>query len=188
MTSAVSPSLGAWRMRQATPSDLDAIVAIYNEGIEDGGATCDLSTVSPQDRHAWLDAHSGRFPLFVASDQADRIRGWTALAPYDPKPCFHLTASVSTYVARQARGARLGSTLRAHLVDHARRLGFHVLISRTWAANDASARLSRRCGWEEVGYLREIVDNGGTFVDCRLFQLVLNGRDAKRRGSPPSPA
>jgi phosphinothricin acetyltransferase len=160
-------------VRPASHADLAAVVGVYHEAVGDGGATCDLSGVRAPERAAWLAQRLECLGLWVAEDSHGTVIGWSALSPYDPKPCFRRTASVSTYVARGWRGRDVGTALRAHLIEEARARGLRTLIARIWATNEGGTRLARRFGWEQVGYLREVVEHDGRFIDCRLFQLVL---------------
>ena len=160
-------------IRVAEPRDLPAIVAIYNEAVAEGNATCDLSAVAVDARVAWLEEHRHPYGVWVAEADGDVV-GWVALSAYDDKPCFSRTGSVTTYVSRAARRQGVGSALRRHLVDEARKRGFHALVSRVWATNDASIAMIRGFGWEKVAHLREIVEVDGRFVDCHLFQTVLD--------------
>ncbi len=171
------PNAGGITVRAARRTDLDAVFDVYDEAVSEGGATCDLSAVAAEERPAWLAQRLDGLGLWVAEDRDRMVIGWTALSPYDPKPCFRHTASVSTYVARASRGRDVGTTLRAHLIEQARARGLRTLIARIWSTNDGGTRLARRFGWEEVGYLREVVEYGGQFIDCRLFQLVLGSED-----------
>lgn len=158
-------------IREATHADLPGIVAIYNEAVEDGVSTCDLSAIAPEDRAPWLDRHRDPYQVWVA--ELDGIAGWIALSPYDPKPCFERTGSIATYVARSRRGHGIGTTLRAHLEVEARRRGFHTLVTRVWAPNEPSHALSRKFGWERVAHLREVVHANGRYIDCYLYQRLL---------------
>lgn len=159
-------------VRAATLSDLPAIVEIYNEGVEDGVATCDLSFTTPAERRAWFESHSGRYRIWVAVSEEDVV-GWISLSPYDAKPCFSQTGTLSTYVRRSWRRKRVASALRAHLVEEAPGLGFHTLVSRIWANNPQSIAMARKFGWEQVGHMRDLVYKDGAFVDCVFFQKIL---------------
>ena len=168
-------------IRRARRQDLEAITAIYNEGIEDNIANCELGGYDAAGRAAWFQSHDDRFPLWVAEIEGVVV-GWTCLSRYEPKPCFDRTAMFSTYVRRSHRGFGIGSRLRTHLVGEARRLGFHSIVNRVFARNAASIGLARKHGFTEVARLPEIVHKDGEFWDCVFFQLLLS--DAAR---PPRP-
>jgi L-amino acid N-acyltransferase len=168
----VTGVLSLVRVREARAGDVPAITDIYNEAVEDQVATCDLSDVPVDERREWLARQRHPFGVWVAVD-ADGVQGWVALTPYDAKPCFHRTATFATYVRRAARGKGVGKALRAWLIDRARDRGFHTIVNRVWATNEASIALAKRFGFVEVGRMRELVDLGDRYVDCVFFQLVL---------------
>lgn len=161
------------RIRAARQDDVDAISAIYNEAVADRVATCDLSDVTPETRREWLSSMRRPYGVWVA-EHADLVQGWVMLAPYDTKPCFRRTATFATYVRRTARGCGVGSALRAHMISTAQRSGLHVLVNRVWANNEASIALAKRFGFRQVGYLPELVELDGAFIDCLFFELILD--------------
>jgi phosphinothricin acetyltransferase len=169
------------RVRDARTADVPAITDIYNEAVEDQVATCDLSDVPVDQRREWLAKQRHPFGVWVAEDD-DGVQGWVALTPYDAKPCFHHTATFATYVRRDARGKGVGKRLREWMIDQARQRGFHTIVNRVWATNEASIALAKRFGFVEVGRMRELVDLGDRYVDCVFFQLMLDGTGDERRG------
>lgn len=169
------------RVRAARPGDVAAITDIYNEAVADQVATCDLSDVPVDQRREWLARQRHPYGVWVAEDGGEdggEVQGWVALMPYDSKPCFHHTATFATYVRRSARGRGIGKQLRVCMIDRARDHGFHTIVNRVWATNEASIALAKRFGFDEVGRMRELVDLGDRYVDCVFFQLVLDGSGA----------
>jgi phosphinothricin acetyltransferase len=160
-------------IRLAALPDLPAIVEIYNQGVQDGTSTCDLSDFTPDQMREWFDQHQGRYPIWTATAN-NTVLGWTALSPYAAKSCFDHTAMFSTYIHREARGKYIGTALRRHLIDEARRLGFHTILNRVFVINDRSIALAKKFGFTQVGYMREIVYRNGVYIDCVFFQLILD--------------
>jgi phosphinothricin acetyltransferase len=112
--------------------------------------------------------------VWVAEEEEYGVRGWVAVSPYDAKPCFMRTATFATYVHRAARGTGVGTALRTTMIHEAKARGFHSLVNRVWAKNEASIQLARRFGFKQVGYMRELVELDGEFIDCVFFQLLLD--------------
>ena len=162
-------------IREATGSDLPAITEIYNQAVEERVATCDLSDVAVDDRRAWLERHTPPHGVWVA-EEGRTVQGWVVVAPYDSKRCFRRTATFSTYVRREVRGRGVGAALRGFMIDIARERGFHALVNRVWANNEPSIALAKRFGFRQVGHLPELVEIDGEFVDCLLFELLLDHR------------
>lgn len=161
------------QIRLAHNDDLAAIVEIYNQGVQDGTSTCDLSDFTPEQMREWFEQHQGRYPIWVAIGN-HTVLGWTALSPYAVKACFDRTAMFSTYVHREARGKHVGTMLRRHLIDAARQLGFHTILNRVFVINDRSIALAKKFDFTQVGYMREIVYREGKYIDCVFFQLILD--------------
>lgn len=161
------------RIRPATSADIAAITAIYNQAVEEKIATCDLSDVAPGERQEWLERHQPPYGVWVA-EEAEGVQGWFVLTPYSSKRCFARTATFSTYVHRESRGREVGSALRAHMINVARERGFHALVNRVWANNEASVALAKRFGFRQVGHMPELVEIDGTFIDCLFFELILD--------------
>ena len=80
----------------------------------------------------------------------------------------------STYVRRNARGMKVGSALRRHLINEARRIEFHTIVNRVFALNEGSIALAKKFGFTQVGYMRELVYRDGRYIDCVFFQLMLD--------------
>lgn len=159
-------------IRTATQADLPMIVEIYNEGVEDGTANCDLYGFTAAQKQAWFEVHGGRYPIWVAI-LLETIVGWACLFPYETKACFERSATFSTYVARSHRGKKVGSRLRQHTIEQAKQLGFHTLVNRVFVANEASIELAKKFGFQQVGRMQDLVYRNGSYQDCVFFQLML---------------
>lgn len=160
-------------IRPAAPADVSAITTIYDQAVEEQIVTCDLSDVAPEDRREWLERHAAPYGVWVAEDST-AVQRWYVLESYSAKPCFAKTATVSTYVRREARERGVGSALVAHTPAVARERGMHALVIRVWANNEPSIALWKRFGFQQVGHMPELVAIDGAFVDCLLFQLILD--------------
>ena len=169
------------KVRPAAADDVPMITQIYNQAVEEHIATCDLSDVPEDQRHAWLARHADPYGVWVAEDE-NGIQGWVCVSPYDTKPCFSRTATFATYVHRDARGSGVGSQLRTMMIEEARARGFHSLVNRVWANNEASIRLARKFGFEQVGHMRDLVLMEGEYIDCLFFQLLLTDSADDGRG------
>ncbi len=137
--------------RIALPTDAEAIVCIYNEGIDDRVATFETRHRSAEDIASWF---GGRYPVVVVEDD-DEILGFASTSTYRPRDCYDGIAEFSVYVARSARGRHVGTIAMNALIEEARKQGFWKLLSRVFPENGASLRLLRSLGFREVGlYLR----------------------------------
>jgi hypothetical protein len=67
-------------IREASEGDATAIARIYNQGIEDRGATFETQPRTAEDIAPKL-AELARYPMLVAAD-GDLVLGWAGLSPY----------------------------------------------------------------------------------------------------------
>jgi phosphinothricin acetyltransferase len=136
-------------LREAAARDAPAIAAIYNQGIEERGATFETEPRSSEDIVARL-AESERFPLLVV-EEAGSVLGWAGLSQYRLRACYAGIAEFSIYLDRSARGRGLGRRLLTALIEAARGRGYWKLVSRVFPSNTASRALCQACGFREVG-------------------------------------
>lgn len=83
------------------------------------------------------------------------------------------SASVGYWVTESMSGRGIASRALRLLVDHAfGELGLHRLEAATTLANDVSARILTKAGFEQYAVARDYLWMGGRWVDHRIFQLL----------------
>ena len=157
--------------RTARAGDEAAIARIYNQGIEDRGATFETASRTDAEMASRIDAID-RFPLLVAEDDGTVI-GWAGLSEYRPRACYNGIAEFSIYLDRAARGRGAGRTLLNALVETARDRGYWKLVSRIFPFNAASRALCRRCGFREVGTYEKHGQLDGRWLDVVIVERLI---------------
>lgn len=158
-------------IREAGERDAAAIAGIYNQGIEDRGATFETQPRTPADIAAKL-AERERYPVLVAAD-GDVVLGWAGLSPYRPRACYAGIAEFSIYLDRTARGRGVGRRLLTSLIDAARERGYWKLVSRIFPSNAASRALCRSCGFREVGVYEKHGRLDGRWLDVIIVERLI---------------
>jgi phosphinothricin acetyltransferase len=165
------------RVRDATPSDADAISRIYNQGIQDRVATLETEERTPAERAAWLAARGPRHPVLVAEAEG-AVVGWASLNAFNVRRAYDHVADFSLYVERDWRGRGIGRRLLDALVARARAIGYHKLVLSAFPWNEAGMRAYRRAGFREVGVYREQGRLDGRWVDTVVMEKILDGPSA----------
>ena len=132
-------------------SQAQAVLAIYQAGIDEGDAT--FETVAPtwaQFDAARLDGHR-----FVAVDRAGVVLGWVAVSPVSRRPAYVGVVEHSVYVDPAARGRGVGAAL------------LRALIASTEAA---SLALHERHGFRVVGVRERIGRHHSRWRDVVLLE------------------
>jgi L-amino acid N-acyltransferase YncA len=160
-------------IRPAHEADLPALTDIYNAAVTGTDFTGHLAPQTLEQRGPWWLAHQdSRFPILIA-EAGGEILGFASLSQWYDTPVYAHTVESSLYLAPSAQGRGLGTTLMRALLDEARRLGHHVVLSRIWSGNVSSIAMCRKCGYEMVGTQREVGLRHGVWEDCVIMQAVL---------------
>jgi phosphinothricin acetyltransferase len=157
-------------VRAAAPDDRAAIAAIYNEGIAEGRSTFETEPRSAAEIAGW--SADRRYPLLVAALDG-RVVGWARLGPYSPRRCYAGIGEGSVYVARSERGRGIGSALAEALRGECEGRGFHKIVGRLFADNQASRRLVAAHGFREVGVHLRHGWLDGRWRDVLVVELLL---------------
>lgn len=163
-------------IRTASPADIAAITAIYNEGIEDGVATLEYPVKSLADMSRWFAEHGERYPVIVATEGEGpdaAVTGWAALNRYSHRCAYDGVADLSVYVRRAKRGSGVGAALMEAIEQHAAALHFHKIVLFMLADNAAGRGLYERRGFREVGVFIEQGKLDGRFVDVVSMEKLL---------------
>jgi phosphinothricin acetyltransferase len=158
-------------IREATPDDAAAIARIYNQGIEERGATFETEPRTPAEMAARV-AESDRFPVLVAA-RGSGVIGWAGLSSYRSRACYSGIAEFSIYLDRTARGRGTGRALLTALVGVARERGYWKLVSRVFPFNAASRAVCRACGFREVGVYEKHARLDGDWIDVVIVERLI---------------
>jgi L-amino acid N-acyltransferase YncA len=159
-------------VRNATAEDLEAILRIYNEGIEDRVATLESDPKSASDIAEWWALHDQRYAVLVAVD-GGAVAGWASLNPFSHRCAHRAIADLSVYVARAHRGRGMGFALLDALLNGVAAREFHKIVLHALNENEAGKRLYRKCGFSEVGVFKEHGLLDGRYVDVVAMERLL---------------
>jgi phosphinothricin acetyltransferase len=148
-----APAKREMKIRDARPSDLPAIIRIYNAAIRTRMSTAQLKTVTLEDRRNWLNDHSpNRHPFWVLESDG-QIVGWLTLKSFLPRGAYRDTAEVSVYVDEKFRRRGAGRALLREAIARAPELGITAMVGLIFAHNQPSLRLFTELGFEQWGLL-----------------------------------
>ncbi len=138
-------------VREYTPADLPAMIAIWNAIVEAGDA---FPQEEPLDAAGGAAFFGGQTRSAVAVDADGTILGLYILHPNNVGRCGHI-ANASYAVAAAARGRGIGGALVRDCLASAREVGFRILQFNAVVEGNASARhLYEKLGFEQLGVIR----------------------------------
>ena len=137
-------------IRPYIPADLPAMIAIWNEVVEEGVAFPQEETLDAASGAAFFAAQSRSA---VALDDRGTVVGLYILHPNNVGRCGHI-ANASYAVASSVRGLHTGEALVSHCLKEAKSLGFRVLQFNAVVASNTHARhLYERLGFVQLGVI-----------------------------------
>lgn len=161
------------RIRAARPSDLPALLEVYNDAVVHTTASWDLQPWTPVEHAEWYATKAEHGHPVVVADADGEVLGYAAYGPFRPKAGYAGTMEHSVYVLPQHQGKGIGRALLVAVIDAARADGVHALIGGLSADNEASLALHRSLGFVEVGRLPEVGRKFDRWLDLVLVQLFL---------------
>lgn len=158
---------------EATPDDLPAILAIYNEVIRTTTAVYSEIEFTPERGESWLAAKRDQGMPFIVARDAGGIVGFATLGEFRAWPCYRHSVEHSVHVRVDCRGRGVGRLLTTTLIARARALAKHVMIAGIDADNAVSIRLHESLGFQVVGHLHEVGFKFGRWLDLKFLELRL---------------
>jgi len=130
-------------------SDLEALLLIWNEVVEEGGAFSQEDFLDMDTGVAFFAAQS----YVGAAEEDGRVLGLYILHPNNVGRCGHI-CNASYAVASGARGRGIKEKLVLDCLDRGRALGFRVLqFNAVVASNLRARRLYERLGLTGLGVI-----------------------------------
>ncbi|MBV6322461.1 GNAT family N-acetyltransferase [Duganella violaceipulchra] len=156
--------------RRAVPTDADAIAAIYNESVNDGGHSPVLAASEPAEmdrlirecrRHGW--------PSWVLLN-GDDIIAWSQIRPiaWGPEVC-HRTGDLSLYVRRDWHGRGVAMQVVRNVYREAQRHGFDAITCWILGGNRKSLMVARAFRMARWGCLPRAALNGDREDDVVIY-------------------
>lgn len=173
-------------IRNATETDLPAIVDIYNQSISGGWSTADTRPITVAERLEWFRKFDpARRPIWAAEADGHVVATTYLSSFYGGRPAYDATAEISIYVATAHHRRGLGRRLKEFVIGECPRLGVTTLLSMHFDHNQATRRINEGMGFERMGHLTEIATVQGHKRGLVIWGLRI---PARGDGSPATPA
>ena len=151
--------------RPVTEDDMQAVLAIYDEGLATRNATFETKLpTAKQLSKQWL-----RGMAWVA-ELDGQVAGWTAIAPVSARECYAGVGETSVYVAESFRGRGVGKALLHTQVTEADKAGMWTLQTSIFPENRASLALHHSAGYRTLAVRTRIAQLDGVWRDTVLLE------------------
>jgi len=157
------------RIRDATKSDVPAILGIYNDVVTNTTAIYDERPSTLEERQAWFEARSKNFPVLVGELNGEVV-GFSTFGEWRSRWGYRFTVEHSVHVRADCRGKGFGRQLIEVLFPRAAAMNVHMMIAHIDSAAAASLRLHEKLGFENVGTFREVGKMRGGWLSVVAMQ------------------
>jgi L-amino acid N-acyltransferase YncA len=158
------------RIRDATNSDVPAILAIYNDVVTNTTAIYDERPSTLDERQAWFEARRSKNLPVLVGELNGEVVGFSTFGDWRSRWGYRYTVEHSVHVRADCRGKGFGRTLIEALFPRAATLGMHTMIGHIDSAATASLRLHEKLGFKVVGTFREVGRLRGGWLDVVAMQ------------------
>jgi phosphinothricin acetyltransferase len=154
------------RVELMTEAHADAVLAIYQAGLDTGDAS--FETTAPS-WSAWSAAHLPDHRFVAVSDDGDVV-GWVAVSPVSSRCVYAGVVEHSVYVAPSAKGQGVGRRLLDALIASTEAAGVWTIESGVFPENAASLAPHRAAGFREIGVRERVGCHHGRWRDVVLLE------------------
>lgn len=172
------------RLRLATPSDGAALARIYAPSVQDSPASFELVPPDAPTMGARVQEQRDAGRPWLVAEQEGAVMGYAYAGAHRSRLAYQWGVETSVYLAAEAQGRGLGTTLMTSLLSLLEAQGYALALAGVTLPNPASLALHGRLGFEEVARYPGIGFKDGAWHDVWWGQRRLG---ACRAPLPPVP-
>lgn len=152
-------------IRTMKTEDAKEVLDIYAFGLKTRNATFETRVPTWNE---WNNSHLEHSRFVSIKD--GRVVGWTALTKVSQREVYQGVCEVSVYIAKKARGKKLGTGLLKRLIKSSEENGVWTLFSSLFPENLASVNLHKKCGFRMIGKRQRIAMLDGKWRDTVIME------------------
>ncbi len=140
-----------YHLRDAKPSDKDALLQIFNHYAENTFAAYPSGPVPP----VFMDHVADGAVAFRVCEAGGDVCGFSLMKPFLPFQTCRQTVTVTYFLSPPCTGKGLGSLLLNDLVAIAREHGIRTLLANIASKNEISLKFHEKNGFTPCGRFQE---------------------------------
>jgi phosphinothricin acetyltransferase len=160
-------------IRPVAPSDAAAIAIIYNHYVLNTIVTFEEAPVDAAKIARRIDEIRASYPWLVAIED-DRVVGYGYAGKWKGRCAYRHTVESTVYLAPDAFGRGLGTSLYAALLEDLPLRNVHAVIGGIALPNPASVALHEKFGFRKSGEFKEVGRKFGRWIDVGYWQLTFS--------------
>jgi L-amino acid N-acyltransferase YncA len=176
-----------FRLRDATPDDMDSVARIYGHYVETTVYTFEeVPPTADEMRGRLRQLRQSALPWRVAEASRGTLVGYAYAGPFRARSAYRYTVENSVYIAEDQARRGIGLALMREVIRLSAAAGYRQMMAVIGdSANEASIRLHTRLGFRMIGQEAAVGLKFGRWVDVVQMQLALG--DGERTAPAADP-
>ena len=160
-------------IRDTTPDDAPAIVAIYAPIVRDTAISFELEPPTEAEMRTRIVSTTAVLPWLVCLDDDGLVAGYAYASRHRERAAYQWAVDTTAYVRQDRRGRGIAKALYLALFDRLVGLGYFQAFAGIALPNDASVALHESVGFEPLGVYRRVGFKLGAWRDVGWWQKEL---------------
>jgi phosphinothricin acetyltransferase len=159
-------------LRDAEPSDADAICSIYNEYILNTTITFEETPLQAEEMASRIRLVTQSYPWLVY-EKDSRIVGYAYAGKWKERSAYRYSVETAIYMDSRHVGKGIGTQLMKELLERLKAVSLHSVISGIALPNPASVALCERFGFKKIAHFSEVGYKMNRWIDVGYWELLL---------------
>jgi len=160
-------------VRQALPSDAEAMSRIYNHYVRETINTFEEEPISPEEMTKRLEAVLSSGLPWLVGEHGGEICGFAYASKWKGRGAYRFAAETSVYIDPNRVGHGHGTRLYGGILSILEDRRVHAAIGGIALPNEASIALHEMLGFEKVAHFREVGYKFNRWIDVGYWQRLL---------------
>ena len=159
-------------LRDAEPSDADAICSIYNEYILNTTITFEETPLQAEEMASRIRLVMQSYPWLVY-EKDSRVVGYAYAGKWKERSAYRYSVETAIYMDSRHVGKGIGTQLMKELLNRLKAVSLHSVISGIALPNPASVALCERFGFKKIAHFSEVGYKMNRWIDVGYWELLL---------------
>ena len=166
-------------LRFATPSDAEALVAIYAPYILNTAITYEYKIPSTKEFARRIETYSAKYPYLVAEINGIPV-GYAYACPLGSRPAFDWAVETAIYIREDCKGLGIGKALYEKLESILKAMGIRTMTAAVASVDhddpyltNASITFHQRMGFTPVGTFHHAGCKFGRWYDLTWLEKAI---------------
>lgn len=160
-------------LRPYRPGDIPAVTRIYGHYVRETVITFETAAPDEAEMATRFAAIAAKGHPLLIGEIGGEVVGYAYASTYRPREAYRFTCEDSIYLAPDATGRGIGSTMLARLIEDSAKAGLKQMLAVITAERENSIRLHAKHGFRLIGRYEALGYKFDRWLDIVHMQRAL---------------